>query len=53
MAEKQPTNLDTLQSAIEEVWTQEITAEYCQKRVSSMQQRLRAVIANKGGNTKY
>ena len=38
VAEKQPTNLENLQSAIEEVWTQEISAEYCKKRVSNMQQ---------------
>ena len=53
VAEKEPTNMENLQSAIEEVWTKEIIAVYCQKLVSSMPQRLRAVIANKGGNTKY
>ena len=53
VAEKQPTNLENLQSAFEEVWTKEITSEYCQKLVSCMPQGLRQVITNKGGNTKY
>ena len=53
VAEKQPTSLENLKSAIREVWTKEITPEYCQHLVSSMPRRIKAVIAKKGGNTKY
>ncbi len=36
VAEKQPTSIDNLKSAIAEVWAKEITQEYCQNLVHSM-----------------
>ncbi len=53
VAEKQPTSIDNFKSAIAEVWVKEITQEYCQNLVHSMPRQIKAVIANKGGNTKY
>ena len=53
VAAHKSTSLDDLQQKIKLVWCTEISIEYCQKLVDSMPQRLAAVIANKGGPTKY
>ena len=53
VAEKYPSNLNELQQVIKEVWVQELSSEYCYKLVSSMPGRMQAVIASKGGHTKY
>lgn len=53
VALKRSGSLNDLQNNIKQVWCTEITKEFCQKLVDSMPQRLVAVIANKGGSTKY
>jgi len=53
VAFRYPSNLADLQHAIRQVWAFEITDELCRKCTESMPRRLQAVIANKGGITKY
>ena len=51
--EKLPGSIVDLRSAITEVWTREITANYCRKLVESMPRRIQACMRNKGKSTKY
>lgn len=53
VSERCPSSYTSLCDAIKEVWVMEITPEYCNKLVSSMPSRIQAVIAAKGGVTKY
>ena len=39
--------------AIKEVWVKEISKEYCQSLIERMPKRIKAVIKNRGGHTKY
>ena len=50
---KQPTNAKSLVTAIKEIWTKKISAEYCKKLTESMPQRIEAVLRSRGGHTKY
>ena len=52
VSEKQPTNAKSLVTAIKEVWTKEISVEYCKKLIVSMPQRIEAVLRSCGGHTK-
>ena len=53
VAEKYPSNLNELQQVIKEVWVEELSSEYCCKLISSIPGRMQAVIASKGGHTRY
>ena len=53
VALQNPTSLDDLVAKIKQVWVSAITAEYCRKLAHSMPNRIAAVLANKGGHTKY
>ena len=53
VSEKQPTNAKSLVTAIKEIRTKEISAEYCKKLIDSTPQRIKAVVRNRGGHTKY
>ena len=48
-----PTSMKDLNDKIKIVWCQQITPEYCQNLIHSMPDRLAAVLAAKGGPTKY
>jgi len=48
-----PTSLPDLRSKILQVWVNHITPEYCQELIHSMPRRIAAVLANKGGHSKY
>ena len=43
VSEKQPTKAKLLMTAIKEIWTKEISPEYCKKLIDSMPQRIEAV----------
>lgn len=51
--EQRPTSYKTLTSIIEKVWYNDLALEYLRKLIDSMPTRLRAVIKNNGGPTKY
>ena len=53
VSEKQPLSGAELVKAIKEVWVKEISKEYCQSLIKSMPKRIKAVIKNRGGQTKY
>ena len=53
VAEMKPTSLLDLKSKIKLVWCTEITSEYCKNLIDSMPRRLAAVLAARGGPTKY
>lgn len=53
VAAKQPTNLKSLEECIKQIWCKEFSNEYCQQLISSMPRRIKAVIDNKEGHTKY
>lgn len=53
VSQHNPTSLTDLQEKIKLVWCTEITREYCAALIESMPRRLAAVIAAKGGSTKY
>ena len=53
VAELKPTSEATLREAIKTAWTTTISPEYCRSLVDSMPDRIKAVLANKGGYTKY
>ena len=53
VSEKQPLSGAELVKAIKEVWVKEISKEYCQSLIESMPRRIKAVIKNRGGHTKY
>ena len=52
-SEKQPLSGAELVKAIKKVWVKEISKEYCQSLIESMPRRIKAVIKNRGGHTKY
>ena len=49
VSEKQPTNAKSLVTAIKDIWTKEISAEYGKMLIDSMPQRIEAVLRNRGG----
>lgn len=53
VAAHRPKSAADLKCILREVWTQEISQEYCRKLVDSMPARIMAVIANKGYPIKY
>lgn len=53
VAEKNPSSEKELISAIKHVWVTEITPDYCRNLARSMPDRIKAVLANKGGHTRY
>ena len=53
VAETNPSSEKELISAIKRVWTADITPDYCRNLVRSMPDRIKAVLANKGGHTRY
>ena len=52
-ADKHPTSAKDLKMAINSIWTQTITAEYCKHLVHTIPCPLQAIIKNKSGHTKY
>ena len=48
-----PTSMKDLHEKIKIVWCQQITQEYCRDLIHSMPARLVAVLASRGGPTKY
>ena len=53
VSEKQPLSGAELVKSIKEVWVKEISKAYCQSLIESMPRRIKAVIKNRGGHTKY
>ena len=53
VSQKQPSSGKALIDRIKEVWTKDITPQYCKSLVASMPCRLRDVIKKHGGHTKY
>lgn len=53
VAQHNPTSLQHLHEVIREVWCREIDPELCKRLVHNMPQRVREVLKNKGGPTKY
>ena len=53
VTEKNPSSEKELISAIKHVWETNITADYCRNLARSMPDWIKAVLANKGGHTKY
>ena len=53
VAAHRPSSEKNLREVLKRVWTQEITAEYCETLVRSMPSRLAAVIKNNGFPVKY
>lgn len=53
ITKKKPKTLKELDMIVENVWYNDITVETTQNLVDSMPTRIKAVIKNKGGPTKY
>ena len=53
VSQKAPTSYEDLKKAVMQVWTAEITPEYCQNLVQSMPKRIAMVLNNKGYTCKY
>ena len=53
VSEMNPTSEASHRKAIKKVWTTSITREYVLSLVSSKPQRIKAVLANKGGHNRY
>lgn len=53
VAERNPTSAEDLVQKIKEVWTAEITPEYCRTLAHSMPRRIQEVLRNKGLSSKY
>ena len=53
VSERQPSNAKMLKQTIKEVWVREMTTEFYRSLVESMSKRLKAVIKDKCGPTKY
>ena len=51
--EEQPLSGAELVKAIKEVWVNKISKEYCQSLIESMPRRIKALIKNRGGHTKF
>ena len=50
--ERRPANIEELKTAVKEEWNK-IPFKTCQDLVETYINRLRAIVANKGGATKY
>ena len=48
-----PSSHAELIKTIKQVWTQQISATYCEKLVTSMPRRIQAILKAKGKHTKY
>ena len=53
VAAHRPTSEIDLVKVLKQVWTTEITPEYCKTLVNSMPNHIKAVLDNKGYPTKY
>ena len=53
VSEKQPLSGAELVKAIKKVWVKEISKQYCQNLIENMPRRIKAVINDRGGHTKY
>ena len=53
VSEKHPADAKSLVTAIKEIWTKKISAEYCKKLIDSMPQRIEAVLRSREGHTKF
>ena len=53
VSEKQPLSGAELVKAIKEAWLKEISKDYCQSLIESMPRRIKVVIKNREGHTKY
>ena len=53
VSEMNPTSEQSLIATIKKVWVTEITPAYCEKLISSMPQRVQAVLRNEGHHCKY
>ena len=53
VAERKPTSMTHLHDVIRDVWCREINQETCMKLVHSMPDRVRQVLKNRGGPTKF
>jgi hypothetical protein len=53
VSEQLPTSLDHLQEIFKEIWTDEISVDYCRKLLHSMPHRINAILKNKQLPTKY
>lgn len=53
IAQKKPKNKQELIETIKNVWNNDLDIEYIRKLISSMPDRCKAVIAARGGTTKY
>ena len=51
--EHRPSSAKSLEEAIKRMWTTEITVEYCAALVRFMPARIKSVLENKGGYSKY
>lgn len=53
VSERRPSSLENLKATIREVWCTEIRPDMCKRLIDSMPERLRAVIQNRGGPTRF
>ena len=53
IVDMQPSSAKDLGQTIKEVWLREISPAYCRSLIDSMPKRLKTVVQNKGGHTKY
>ena len=53
VAAMHPNSLQDMIKAVETVWTQKVSPDYCKKLCRSMPDRIRSVLKNKGKHTKY
>jgi transposase len=51
--DKKPSSKRELHSSLENVWYNEISDDYLKNLIESMPRRIKAVLKNKGGPTKY
>lgn len=53
VAQLNPTSESDLKNVLKQVWTTQISADYCKTLVRSMPNRIAAVLANRGYPTAY
>ena len=53
VSKRNPSSYDNLKEIIKDVWVKEMTVEYFEKLIHSMPDRIQAVLAVHGRNTKY